>query len=349
MSALPSDVIVTATECIGSFARPLLITHTKPDGDALGSLVAMRSILAAQGKRARALLFDPLPGRYGLFSRYGPLSVLGADVGESDLSEADGIIILDTCAYAQLDPIERWLRGARQKKLVVDHHATREPIADVYVVDESAAANCLILFEWARQAEWQLDKHAREALFIGIAMDTGWFRHSNADPRALSAAAELMADGVDAHALYQQLYQNETAGRVRLLGAALESMELLEDGKVAIMVIPAGTFARMSAEPADTEEIVSEPLRIGSVVMSVLLVESGDGIVRLSFRSKAPVAKGAPDVDVAALAQSFGGGGHRRAAGARVKSTIVQVRDTVAFRAHVFLTEPGSAGSRAGS
>lgn len=329
MSSLDQKVFLDATARIKSWRRPLLVTHAKADGDALGSLVAMRSLLAAQGIDALALLFDPVPSRYDVFRRYQALPVLGTDVEVGDLSTVDGVVILDTCSYAQLDPLADWLRAAFVSKIAVDHHVTRDDLADVYLVDESAAANCLILYDWARAADWPLDEHARDALFIGIAMDTGWFRHSNTDARVLAAGADLIGRGVTPHELYQQLFLRETPGRLRLLGAALGRMELLIGDRVAIMTLPQEVFPQTGAAAADTEDIVSEPLRIESVVVSVLLVERGDGVVRTSFRSKAPIAPDAPDVDVAAVAQAFGGGGHRRAAGARITGSLNDVRRKV--------------------
>ena len=312
-----------------SWKRPLLVTHTNPDGDALGSLVAVRSLLRSRGVDALALLFAPLANRYRMFARYGPMPVFGTDVNASDLSTVDGVVLLDTCAYSQLRPIADWLRTAKKPKIAVDHHVTRDDMADLYVIDESAAANCLILHDWVRAADWPLDAKTRDALFIGIAMDTGWFRHSNTDRRVLEAAADLVAQGVCPHELYRQLFLQESTGRIRLLGAALNAMELLVDGRLALLTLRADSFTQAGAVPTDTEDIVNEPLRIGSVAVSVLLVERGDGVVRASFRSKPPIDEGSLDVDVAAVAQAFGGGGHRRAAAARVTGAFSTTRQAI--------------------
>ena len=341
MSALNDTVFIEAASRIARSKRPLLVTHTNPDGDALGSLVAMRSVLRAKGVDALAVLFHPLPRRYAYFSRYDPLPVLELDVKDEDLSLVDAVMLLDTCTYSQLRPIKAWLRVAQVYKIAVDHHITRDDVADLYVVDESAAANCLILYDWLRAVDWPLDEETRDALFIGIAMDTGWFRFSNADDRALAAAADLVARGVSPHRLHQQLFQQEASGRVRLLAEALNTMELLCDDRLGVMTLSGESFTRAGAAHEDTEDIVNEPLRIGSVVVSVLLVERGDGVVRSSFRSKPPVDESSPgiDVDVATVAQTFGGGGHRRAAGARITGTLPDVRKAVVDRLREALNE----------
>ena len=325
MNGLDAGVFVEAAGRIASWKRPLLLSHTKPDGDALGSLVAMRALLQSQGADPLAVMFDPIPKRYALFTRYGPIPVLGRDTQESDLTYVDGIILLDTCAYSQLDPLAEWLRAARQPKLAVDHHITRDDSADLYLIDEQAAATCLILYDWARAVGWHLDKVARDVLFVGIAMDTGWFRHSNTDGRTLAAVADLVAGGVSPTELYRELFQCESPGRIRLLGAALNSLELHSDGRLAVTLLSAQDFIAAGATPADTEDIVNEPMRIDSVAVSVLLAEREGGLIGVSFRSKPPFDETAPDIDVAAVAQAFGGGGHRRASAARIPGRLPQV------------------------
>lgn len=366
-------------------------------------------MLRSRGVEAMALLFDAAPGRYAIFHRYGAIPVWGADIHEADLADVDGVIVLDTCAYTQLRPIADWLRSATMPKLAVDHHVTRDELADHYLIDESAAAACLILYDWARALDRPMSAEMCEALLIGMATDTGWFRYSNTDDRVLTAAADLVARGANPHELYQQLYQHESPARVRLLGAALGTMELLFEDRLAVMTLSQDAIIKAGATTADTEDIVNEPLRIGPVVVSILLVEAGDDIICASFRSKPPTGsptespteprasaradtpveqrhqglpgrhskkrnaptrgcthcrvphpcaagvgrtpyrdrQGAPalisegvthplgskgwgtDVDVAKVAQSFGGGGHTRAAGARIHGTLLGVRQKI--------------------
>lgn len=319
---------VAAAQALGGWKRPLLISHEKPDGDALGSLAAMGLFFQGSGVKATALLFDAMPGRYAFVERLIAPAVWGRDVQAADLARYDSLVILDTCAFSQLAPLAEWIRGVTIPKLAVDHHVSRDVPVDVLLVDESAAATCLMLHDWAKAVGWEIDEKTAEALFIGLATDTGWFHHSNTDARALGAAAELARRGANAHRLYDELHLRDSAGRVRLLGAALRSLELLEGERVAVMTLAAGVFAQTGAMPADTEDMINEPLRIGSVGVSVLLVEQ-EGVVRVSLRSKPPRGAGEADVDVAAIAQALGGGGHRRAAGARMNGALGEVRARV--------------------
>ena len=367
-----------AASRIASWQRPLLVSHVKPDGDALGSLMAMRLWLRSgradgrSGAEPTVLLYDQVPSRYDSLIGGSGVAILGNDFTESDLNRVDGVIVLDTCAYSQLDPIAEWLRTSKQPKLVVDHHVTRDELADLYLIDESAAATSLILLDWARAVGWPIEPRIAEALLVGIATDTGWFHHSNTDARALAAASELTACGAHLYQLYEHLYQCESPGRLRLLAAALDSMELLAGDRLAVLTLPSAVFKRTGATREETEGIINEPLRIGSVVVSVLLVEQEDGTVRASFRSRAghppqvpggaqtcgqddrlaaggtpDTSWGEPDIDVAAIAQSFGGGGHRRAAGARMNGNLAWAYRAVIERVQPCLSPAASASPAA--
>ena len=333
-----------AARWISQRRHPLLVPHVTPDGDALGSLAAMRLLLRAQGIESTAMLLDPLPARYESFTRFGPLLQWNADRADADLRDVDAIVLLDVCTYKQLRPMADWLRDSSLPKMAIDHHVTRDDLADVYLIDESAAANCLILYDWAAASGWPLDRETSEALFTGIAMDTGWFRHSNTDTRVFAASADMAGRGVPAHDVFQDLFLTETAGRIRLLGAALNNLELLADDRIAVISLPTESFAKAGATLSDTEDIVNEPMRIGSVVVSILIVDKGDGYIRIGFRSKDPHNESTPDINVAALAQNFGGGGHRRASGARLAGTLAEVRQAIVEKAKQVLEERSSPG-----
>ena len=278
MSALPTEDLARAAEWVVSRKRPLLVSHEKPDGDALGALVAMRLLLGARGVSATALLFDSMPDQYEVFRGHEPMAVLGQDLGKTDLDKHDGIIVLDTCTYAQLRPITGWLRSTALPKLAIDHHVTREDMADHYLIDQSAAATCLIVYDWARAVGWPIGTGVADALFLGMATDTGWFRYSNTDARVLSAAADLAARGGDPHGLYQQLYLREKPARVRLLGAALSGASSSTEisGMVVInsvaIVIAAAPIRKTSFKPLSRSGAVlwASPRMAGATAIPII-------------------------------------------------------------------------------
>lgn len=296
------------TEC----ARPLLISHRRPDGDALGAMAAMSLALQRLGKEPAAALFEPLPKRYDLLASSAPWRQWD-ETREILAADCDSVVILDTCALTQLEPIADYLARA-PRTLVIDHHATRDTIGtragDLRVFDETAGAACLIVAEWVRAAGITIDQPLATALFIGIATDTGWFRFNSTDARTMRIGAELLAAGADAAGIYRQLYEREPHAKLRLIARVLEKLELHADGRLAVMKLRPADFAAVGASVEMTEDLVNEAGRLASAEATILFTEESDGVVRVNFRSKRVL-------DVSQLARRYGGGGHVRAAGAR--------------------------------
>jgi len=298
-------------------ARLLVVTHARPDGDGLGSMSALKSAARAAGKEVATLVPGDVPARYDFL--LSPDTPAGADRFAELADWADTIVIVDTCAFAQLDDLDAQLAAARDKIVVVDHHATTDDIGSVRWIDASAAAAGVMVGELLEALGWPLDRHAAEALLTAMTTDTGWFRFSNTDARCLRAAARLFAAGVEVDKLYQRLFQADRPERILLLGRALASMELHAGGRIATMKLRACDFSETGAVQDETESLVNEPMRMGCVEVSMLLVEDGgaasESCVRTSLRSRG-------GVDVAAVARGFGGGGHVRAAGLRAQEDI---------------------------
>ncbi|MFQ6049284.1 MAG: bifunctional oligoribonuclease/PAP phosphatase NrnA, partial [Phycisphaerae bacterium] len=162
---IPARQFDQAAKLLGPARRVLLTTHIRPDGDAIGCVVAMRQILRASGKDVLAVLLDPVPQHYELLSQPEPLLVWSRQVGPRDLGQLDAIVVLDTCSYSQLEPIADLLRSTSATKIVVDHHLTRDDLADCYLIDPQAAAASVLVWQWARQAGWPIDPVAARALF----------------------------------------------------------------------------------------------------------------------------------------------------------------------------------------
>ena len=312
---ITTEQYAAAAKLLGSANRVLLTSHMRPDGDAIGCLVAMRQVLRALGKEAIAVLLDPATTRYDVLVEAEAMPVWGQDVTPADVVDVDTILILDTCAETQLDPIMAFIRSSNATKIALDHHATRDPVADHTLVDAHAPAATLLVWDWIKAMGWPVDEQTAVALFVGMSTDCGWFRFANTTPELMGACTELLARGVHADRLHQRLYQSEPACRLRLLGAMLNTLELHGEGRLAVLHLTRAMFTACGASPLDTEDLINEPQAISTVLVTALLVEEDDGRIRLSLRSK-------NNVDVSVIATRFGGGGHQKAAGARVAKPL---------------------------
>ena len=306
----------------------VLLTHDRPDGDGLGSMVALALAARAQGKRARIVCAEPVPRRYAFLTADEDL------IAPADLAAAaagcDCVVVLDTCTTTQLESVADALHAAGDKVLVIDHHQTPGDIVAACWRDPSAAAVGVMVAELMEELGWPIDLPIARAVMTAVCFDTGWLRFANTDGRALAAATRCLHAGVAMGRLYQTLYQNDRPERLVLRGRALSAMRLHCGGQVALMSITADDFAETGAQPEETEDLVNEPLRVAGVSVSVLLTQQGE-VIRGSIRSKShhPCAAGGEPVDVAALARTLGGGGHARAAGFRMTGTIDQVAQEV--------------------
>lgn len=293
--------------------RPLLLSHQRPDGDALGALAGMALSLRQRGLEPLIALYEPYPSRYK-FLQSGLTWHEWEQAHEMLTARCDAVVVLDTCAYAQLEPVADYLQQA-PRTLVLDHHTTRDQLGtraeDHRLIDESASAVCLLVAEWARTAGVSFDEPLAQALFTGITTDCGWFRFSNTDTRTLRVAADLRAAGALPNRIFAALYEQDSLARLRLIGRMLGSLELHADGKLAVMYIRPADLSAVGADHNMTADLINEAGRLQGLEATLLFTEHQD-VIRINFRSKLTL-------DVAALAATFGGGGHARAAGARIQ------------------------------
>ena len=315
----------------------LIATHSKPDGDALGSVIALGQALAARGTAVTSLIVPPVPA--GLKHMRGFERMMLYETG-GELPRADQAVLVDTGAWSQVEAIGPVLEGMLDRLLVLDHHLGGDIPAPHRYVDGHAAATAEIIADllalMAEAGEDPFDDLTiAEALFVGIASDTGWFRFSNTRARTHELAARLLRRGVDQAKLYQQIEQSERPEKLALMVRALRSLEMLGEGRAAMMVLEASDFEATGALEEETERFVDLPRMVDRVDLVVLVTEPPNPpgtppdqpppAVRLSFRSK----PGDGAINVARLAAAFGGGGHARAAGAKVHQPLSQVVERV--------------------
>lgn len=309
------------TRRLRQVGRVMVATHQRPDGDALGSAAGLIAGLRKLGAEAELALFEAPPARYaslldGCQWRLWPENLERGVFG--------ALVIVDTGARAQLEPMAARL-DEMPPTIVIDHHATPPDVglreSDLRVIDPHASASCLMITEWLETSAIPLDPQSATALFTGLATDTGWFRFPSVDARTLRAATRLVEAGVRPSEIHERLYQQEPIERLRLVARMLNRLELRANGRLAVMTLRQEDFERTGATGGMTEDLVNEAGKLAGVEATVLLTENEDGVVRVNLRSRG-------ELNVAALAAQFGGGGHVRAAGARVSGDF----DAVAAR-----------------
>ena len=301
-----------AVELINKSNNILLTTHTRPDGDACGSLVAIYDTLTSFGKNAKLILLSEIPEWYE-FLLTEKVPILGKDVTVEQLKqgrfvEPDLIIIVDTNSYSQLPQFDQYLKQNNKPVLVIDHHVTADGLGDVELVDTTAAATGLIVLDLLKYADWPITEKIARALFVAVATDTGWFQFSNTDSRVHRSCAELIDAGAHPTQIYHDLYQNLSYQRFKLMAAMLNTLELHLDGRYATQHLLQADVEQAGAPHKETENLIDECRCIGTVEVAALFVELKDGRIKCSLRSTGTV-------DVCKIAQKFGGGGHKMAAG----------------------------------
>jgi len=307
--------------------RVLLLTHQKPDGDAIGSCLALARWFEGRDVPATILLSGAVPEFVRAIAN--PTTLHHCE-DESPDEDADLVIVLDTGAWSQVRPLDDWLRGRRDRIIGIDHHAHGDGIAAVRYIDPGAASTTQLLVELFDVLGAPLTpgrEGLAEPLFVGLATDTGWFRHPNADARAFAVASRLLAAGVDKSRLYQVIEECAALTRLHLMGRALGSMDVVADGVVSIMTLGPDDFTETGGSPEDLTGVVNEPLCVGALRASILITRI-DGETKISLRSK-PSTNGERFIDVNVVARQLGGGGHVHAAGARLSDDIPVVRERI--------------------
>lgn len=328
--------------------RIAITTHSKPDGDAFGSVVALASALRQLGSEVWPWFIPPVPAVFNDLKGRELVQEFKSSVA---YPAVDLQILVDTGAWSQVSPMREVLSEYTDRMLIIDHHLAGDVPAAWRYIDHQAAACCEVIAELIDGLEKDTTRQhdlytptVCDALFAGVVSDTGWFRFSNTRAKTHDLASRLIRQGVDQAQMYLQLEQRARPEKLALQVRALESLQWHAEGRVALMILRSEDFLETGAVLEETERFVDMPQSVLSVEVVVLITQpphhrgknpsSGeDQPIRLSFRSRA----GQDAVDVARLAAKFGGGGHARAAGAKVRVPLDQVIEQVAETTMSFL------------
>jgi phosphoesterase RecJ-like protein len=297
--------------------RFAVLSHVRPDGDALGSQLALTLSLQQFGKDVLAWNEDGLLEKYSFLPGGDQLKTPSGGPQDFDVA-----IALDTATQNRLGTAAESVRSAKVW-INIDHHPSNPGYGDLVYIDSTAPATGQILFELIRSQQLPIDPAIAENLFVAISTDTGSFQYPNTTARTFEIGAELLRCGVNVGRVSQLLYENYPRRRVELLRELLGTMRVEGHGKVASFSLSLKVAAKLQVKPEDNEGLIDHLRAIQGVIVAVFFEELVDGKVRVSMRSKSDAA------DVCAICQKFGGGGHKLAAGARVRGTLAEVEENV--------------------
>jgi len=328
---LKPEQLNTFKSIIGSAGRIVLTTHINPDGDGLGSEVALALSLSELGKDAVILNHSATPDFYRFLDEANLIKQFDALRHAPVIKEADVVMIVDTNHPDRIASLKNEVLASRAKKIIIDHHLDPDPFGDLLLIDDSAAATGEIVFGLLHHLGIkQLSPAIATALYAAIMTDTGSFRYPKTDANLHRLVASLLDCGADPVMTYERIYEQSPVNRILLLGKALSSIETFYEGHVAAMTISQDLFRETGTAEPDVDRFAPYPMGIKGVQIALMFTELEDHI-KISFRSRG-------DIWVNKLAQEYGGNGHKNAAGARVNNrTLKELKKSVIDRSHHYL------------
>jgi phosphoesterase RecJ-like protein len=327
------EALQRIAEVVRAGTRFLLLTHLAPDGDSLGSALAMRLVLGRMDKEALVVSRDVVPQRY----RFLP----GAETIVHDLpTNGDGKSIDAVLTFECPDVGRTGWPDVAERHLVVnvDHHEDNALFGRINWVEPAAPAVGEMVTRLLRHLGQEVDRDVATCVYTALMTDTGSFTYSNASAATLRLGAELVDRGADPYRIALEVYDSNRFERLKLLGAALERLQWDPSGRLAWMRVGRDDLDRFHALPEDMDDLVNYPRSVRGVDIAAIFKEMEPGKFRVSLRSKGAI-------DVFRIARAFQGGGHRNAAGCSIEGTYEEVRDRVLARCREVLEGAGAASA----
>ncbi len=321
MSAIFEEI----QQCIEKASSVLVVSHDRPDGDAIGSAVAMGILLEKLGKTVRVVNSDLVPERLEFLPRREMVS------RPSVPFDVDLVIALDSAGRDRIGEAVWAMAEGAGVLINIDHHISNTEYGDLNYVDSESPATGQIVFQLARANGWEMDSAIAENLYVAISTDTGSFCYPSTTADTYRIAAELIELGVDVGELNRKLYSSYPKRRVELMGYLLEGMSLDCDGRFASVSLPLEVASQFGIQPGDMEGMIDMIRGIDSVILAAFFEELPGGKIRVSSRSKDA------QFSVSELCATFGGGGHTLAAGARLAGPMDEARKRVLDQVCVML------------
>ena len=309
---------------IKTHQRILIASHAEPDGDCLGSLVALGLALGKLDKTITLFNSSPIPAVYRFLPGVERIVKQIKEAKEYDLA-----VVLD-CGDI--------LRVGEDSSVVdqipivinIDHHVSNTGFGDVQLIDTDACATAEIVYRLIKALEISFDKSIATAIYLGILTDTGSFRFSNTNPAAFAISKAMIDIGVEPHTVAQRVFGTYSLGRIKLLNMALNSIEISENGKLSLMTISRSMLNSTGTSTEDIDGLINYARRIEDVKVAALIHEIKNGAGKFTNMNRYHVSlRSDSTVDVAKIANKFGGGGHTSAAGFQIESTLVALKEKI--------------------
>jgi bifunctional oligoribonuclease and PAP phosphatase NrnA len=298
----------------------LLTTHIRPDPDGLGSQLGLADALRNMGKEVHLVISSTWPPRYDFLD---PERVIRRfTLPGEEYRQVEAVIIVDTGTWNQLGDFGTFLKTLKVPKVVIDHHISQDDLGAQRFVDTTAEASGRLVHEAVQALGQPITSPAANFLFAALATDTGWFRHKNTTAATYALAEKLVAAGAAPTYLYDQIYEQNTLARLNLMGLVLQRLRIVDDGLVAYTEVRREDYAATGAIPQDTEDMVNFARSLAGVEVGIFFLEQPAGGIKISFRSR-------EKIDVARIAEIFGGGGHRLASGAVLACSLADAEARV--------------------
>jgi len=327
---MPNDAVI---EFINKYDKFIITAHETPDGDALGSEYAMLLALRKLGKTARILNADPAPQKFAFVASGDEFEVLvrkeqiPEDIGEY------GLFILDVNDINNIGQVATLILPRVKEYFIVDHHDSETVQLSQNHIEQNASSTCEILYLLFRDMKLELDLPMAQALYMGILYDTGSFIYPKTTAVTFEIAHDLVSLGVQPNQTYVSVYESNSISSLVLMSKVLATLELHYDNQVAVQTMSQELLRTAGAAYEESDLLINIPLRSADVRVSVFFKENLEGIKRCSLRSKG-------NIDVAAIAQSLGGGGHKTAAGFKCLRPFDVMKVEILEMLHEYFNNP---------
>ncbi|UCB53329.1 MAG: bifunctional oligoribonuclease/PAP phosphatase NrnA [Candidatus Zixiibacteriota bacterium] len=314
-----NDTVGKIVNLIERSSTVLITSHQDPDGDSIGSQLALGELLESRGKTCRIVNQGPLPSKYMFLDTQNKIADVDHLKLQKDVFAAfDSVFVLDCTSLSRLGQLER-LFPSKATLVNIDHHPDNERFGTINYLDVGASATGEMIFCLLEACEFSVSPAVATQLYAAILSDTGRFKFPNTSPRCLKVCAELVASGANPKRVTNQIYFNHSPAFLKLLGTILSSPQIVDRGRICALTLKQSLLTELKIDPREVEGLVDYSLFVRGVEIGLLFTEKGDGKTKVNLRSQ-------NEYDVSRIARGFGGGGHRNAAGCTLGHDLDQTK-----------------------